>query len=50
MDKKPPSPKALARKQRLTRALRENLKKRKAQEHSRKSGTGRQPPIHRDAD
>jgi ribosomal protein L39E len=50
MDKKPPSPKTLARKQRLARALRENLKKRKAQAKHRENETIRESAIYRKTD
>jgi hypothetical protein len=50
MDKKQLSAKTLARKQRLKQALRENLKKRKAQEKSRAHDATRQPTIHRKTD
>jgi hypothetical protein len=50
MENQPPSPKTVARKQRLAQALRQNLKKRKAQEKSRETEPARQPNVHRKPD
>jgi len=50
MSKKPPLPKTITRKQRLAEALRENLRKRKAQAKTREVETTRQPSVHRKPD